>query len=131
MGPSILVVLKDKDRDKLLDGSGITLEATTPDPTIRIGADQEIAHLLNHIFLLKMIMLWILLPLSTKLQMTKNVRSIERRADALNVESKAILFAIVPIKRHALVQLALFKSKMTTNQLSLKPLPHLHLSLRE
>ena len=84
------IVPKDKDKGKLLDGSGITLEAITLDPTIRTGVDQEIAHHLDHIFPLKMIMLWILLLSSTKLQMTKNTRNTERQADALNVESKAI-----------------------------------------
>jgi len=83
------IILKDKDKDKLLDRSGITLEATIPDPTIRTGADQEIAHLLNHVFPLEMTTLWILPLSSTKLQMTKNVRNIEKRVDASNVESKA------------------------------------------
>jgi len=130
MGLSITVP-KDKDKDKLLDGSGVTLEATIPDPTIRIGADQEIAHLLDHIFLLETIMPWILLPLSVKQQTTRNTRNTERQVDALNVESKATLFAIVLTKRHALVQLAPSKSKMTRNQLPPKLLLHLRLSLRE
>ena len=128
MGPSIPVELKDKDKGKTLDGSGIALEATTPDLTTRTGMDQEIAYHLDLIFLLKMTMLWICLPLSTKPQMTKNVKSIERPANALNAESKATLFTTVPTKRHALVQLALFKSKMTTNQ-SFPKLLHLCLSL--
>ena len=85
------IVPKDKDRDKPRDGSGATLEATTQALTIRTGADQEIAHNpLNHIFLPKTITLWICLPLSVKLQMTKNVKSTIKRADALNVESKVL-----------------------------------------
>ena len=83
------IVPKDKDKGKLLVGSGIALEATTPDPTIRTGADQEITHLLNHVFPLKMTMLWILPLSSAKPQTTKNTRNIGRRANALNVESKA------------------------------------------
>ena len=132
MGPSTVIILKDKDRDKPLDGSGVTLVATTQDLTIRTGADQEIAHNpLDHVFLLKMIMPWICLLLSTKLQMTKNVRNTEKLADALNAESKATSFAIVPTKRCMLIQLTLFKSKMMTNWLSLRPLPHLRLLLRK
>jgi len=131
MGPSIQVILKDKDRDKPLDGSGVALEVTIPDLTIRTGVDQKIVHHLDLIFLLKMIMPWICLPLSVKPQTTRNVRNTERLADALNMESKATLFAIVPIKRHALVQLTLFKSKRTTNRSSPKLLPHLHLLLCE
>jgi len=61
------IVLKDKDKDKLLDGSGVALEATTPDPTTRTGVDQEIAYLPDHVSLLRMIMLWILPPSSAKL----------------------------------------------------------------
>jgi len=124
-------ILKDKDKDKLLDGSGVTLEATIPDPTIRIGADQEIAHLLNHVFLLKMITPWILPPLSAKQQTTKNVRNTKRRVDASNVENKATLFAIIPTKRHTLAQLAPSKLKTTRNQPLLNPPPHLHLSLHK
>ena len=89
MGP-LTTILKDKDKDKLLDGSGIALEATTPDPTIRTGADQEIAHLLDHVFPLEMTTLWILPLSSARLQMTKNARNTERQADASNVENKAI-----------------------------------------
>ena len=122
---------KDKDKDKLLDGSGVALEATTPDPTIKTGADQEIAHLLNHVFLLEMIMPWILPPLSAKLQTTKNARNTERRVDASNVESKATLSAIVPIKRYVLAQLVLSKLKMTRNPPLLSPPPHLCLSLHK
>jgi len=81
--------LKGKDRDKPLDGSGVALEATIPDSTTRTGADQEIVHLLNHIFPLEMTMLWTLPLSSAKLQMTKNVRNTERWVDASNVESKA------------------------------------------
>ena len=56
MGPSIPVELKDKDKGKTWDRSGIALEATTQDLTIKIGTDQEIAHNpLNHVFLPKMI----------------------------------------------------------------------------
>jgi len=130
MGP-LTTILKDKDKDKLLDGSGIAQEAITLDPTIRTGADQEIAHHLNHAFPLEMITLWIRLPLSAKPQTTRNVRNTKRLADASNAGSKATLFVIVPIKRHALEQLVLFKSKMTTNQLSPKLLPHLCLLLHE
>jgi len=126
-----ITVLKDKDRDKLLDGSGVALEAITPDPITRTGADQEIAHHLDHVFPLEMIMLWIHPPLSVKPQTTKNTRNTERPVDALNVENKATSFVIVPTKRHMLVQLVLFKSKMMTNRLSLKPLLHPHLLLRE
>jgi len=126
-----ITALKDKDRDKPLDRSGIALEATIPDLTIRTGTDQKIAYHLDLVFLPKMITLWICLPLSVKPQTTKNARNTKRLADASNAGSKATLFAIVPIKRHTLAQLALFKSKMTTNWLSLKLPPHLHLSLRE
>jgi len=129
MGPLTPAILKDKDRDKTLDRSGVTLEATIPDPTIRTGVDQEIAHPLDHVFLLEMITLWILLPLSTKLQMTKNAKNTKRRVDALNVESKVTLSVIVPIKRRALIQLVPFKLKTMTNQLFPKPLPHLCHSL--
>jgi len=125
MEPSIPAILKDKDKGKTLDGSGIALEATTLDPTIRTGTDQEIMHHLDHASLLKMIMQWIHPPLSAKLQTRKNMRNTERLADASNAESKATLFTIVPTKRHALVQLILFKLKMTTSQSSPKPLPHL------
>ena len=130
MEPSI-IVLKDKDRDKPLDGSGVALEATTLDLTTRTGTDQEITHHLDHTFPPKMIMLWIHLPLFAKPPMTRNTRNTKRPVDASNVESKATLFTIVPIKRHALAQLALFKSKMTTNRLSPKLPPHLHLLLHE
>jgi len=85
----LITVPKDKDKDKLLDGSGVVLEAIIPDPIIRTGVDQEIVHLLDHIFPLKMIMLWTLPLLSAKPQTTKNVKNIGRRADALNVENKA------------------------------------------
>jgi len=106
--------------------------ATTLDPTIRTGADKEIAlNPLDHAFLLKTIMLWIRLLLSTKPQMTKNARSTARWADALNAENKVTLFVIAPIKRHALVQLALSKLKMMTNQSPLTPLPQLRLLLHE
>ena len=128
MGLSIIVP-KDKDKGKLLVGSGVALEATIPDPTIRIGVDQEITHLLDHAFLLEMIMLWTLPLLSAKLQTTKNVRNTEKPADASNVGSKATLSAIVPTKRHALELLALFKLKMMTNQLSPKLPSHPYLLL--
>ena len=105
----LTTIPKDKDKDKLLDGSGIALEAITPDPIIRIGADQKIAHHPDHVFLLEMTMLWILLWLSAKLQMTKNVRNTARQANALNVESRDILFATVLTRRHVLVQLVQFK----------------------
>jgi len=88
MGLSIIVP-KDKDKGKLLVGSGVTPEATIPDPTIKTGADQEIVHPLDHVFLLEMTMLWTLLLSSAKLQMTKNARNTERQADASNVENKA------------------------------------------
>jgi len=130
MGP-LITVLKDKDKGRTLDGSGVALEATTPDPTIRTGTDQEVAHHLDHAFPLKTIMPWIYPPLSAKPQTTRNARNTERPANALNVESKATLSAIVPTKRCALVQLAPFKSKMTTNQSSPKLLPHPHLLLHE
>ena len=130
MEPSIPAILKDKDKGKTLDGSGIALEATTLDPTTRTGVDQEIAYLPDHVSLLRMIMLWILPPLSIKQQMTKNMRNTERRVDASNVENKATLFAIVPTKRHVLAQLTLSKLKTTRNQL-LNPPPHLRLSLCE
>ena len=123
---------KDKDRDKPLDGSGIVLVATTQDLTIRTGMDQEIVHnLLDHIFPLEMITPWICLLLSAKPQMTKNMRNTTKQANALNAENKAILSTIAPIKRHALIQLALFKLKMTTNQSSLIPPRQLCLSLHE
>ena len=131
MEPSILVILKDKDRDKTLDGSGVVLEATIPDPTIRTGADQEIAHCLDHIFPLKMTMQWTLLLSFAKLQMTKNARNTERQADVSNVENRATWFVTVPIKRHTLKQLAPFKSKMTRNQPLPKLLPHLCPLLRK
>ena len=131
MEPSIPAILKDKDKGKTLDGFGIALVATTLDLTTRTGMDQEIAHHLDCIFLLKIIMLWICPPLSTKLQMTKNTRNTERLADALNAESKATLFTTVLTKRHALVQLILFKLKMMISQLSPKPLPCLQLLLHE
>jgi len=83
-------VPKDKDKDKLLDGFGVALEAITPDPTIRIGVDQEIVHLPDRVFLLEMTMLWIHLLSFVKPQMTKNTRNTERWADASNVENKAI-----------------------------------------
>ena len=126
-----ITIPKDRDKDKLLDGSGIALEATTLDPTIRTGADQEIAHHPDHVFLLKMTMPWILLQLSTKLQMTKNARNTKRQVDVLNVENKVILFATVPTKRCVLVQLAPFKLKTTRNQPPLKLIPRLRLSLCE
>ena len=126
----LITVLKDKDRDKLLDGFGIALEATTPGPITRIGADQEIVHLPDHAFLLEMTTLWTLPLSSAKLQMTKNARNTERQVDVSNVENKVILFAIVPTKRHALIQLTPFKSKTTRNRPPLKLLPHLCLSLR-
>jgi len=120
---------KDKDRGKLLDGSGVALEATIPDPTIRTGADQEIVHLLDHVSLLEMIMLWTLPLLFAKPQTTKNKRNTKRPADVSNVENKVISFATVPIKRHMLKPLALFKSKRMTNRSPPKPPPHLYLSL--
>jgi len=131
MGLLIPVELKDKDKGRTLDGSGIALEATTPDLTTKTGADQEIAHHLDHAFPLKMIMRWICPPLSAKPQTTKNMKNIKRPADASNAESKATSFATVQIKRRMLVQLALFKLKMTTNWLSQKPLLHLRPSLCE
>jgi len=85
-----ITVPKDKDKDKLLDGSGVALEAITPDPTTKTGADQEIVHLLDHVFPLEMTMLWTLPLSSVRPQTTKNVRNTEKRADASNVESKAI-----------------------------------------
>ena len=128
MGLSILVVLKNKDRGKPLDGSGVALEATTLDPTIRTGADQEIVHLLNHVSLLEMITPWILPLLSTRLQTTKNAKNTERQADVSNVGNKVILFVIVLTKRHAFI---LFKLKTMRNQPLPKLLPHLCLSLHK
>ena len=120
MGLLTTIIPKDKDKDKPLDGSGITLVATTQDLTIRTGVDQEIVYnLLNHAFLLKMITPWIYLLLSAKPLMTKNVKNIERLVNALNAENKATLSATVLTKRHALVQLIQFKLKMTISQLSL------------
>ena len=125
------IVSKDKDKGKLLVGSGVALEATILDPTIKTGTDQEIVHLLNHVSPPEITMLWILLLSSARLQMTKNVRNTKRWADALNVGSKVTLFAIVPTKRHVLELLALFKSKMTTSWSSPKLPPHPYLSLRK
>ena len=127
----LITILKDKDKDKLLDGSGIALEATTLDPITRTGTDQEIAHHLDHVSPLKMITRWIHPLLSAKPQTTKNTRNTEKPVNALNAENKATSFTIVPIKRHVLVQLALFKLKMMTNRLSLKLPLHLCLLLRE
>ena len=127
----LTIVPKDKDRDKLLDGSGVALEATIPDPTIRIGADQEIAHLLDHVFPLKMIMPWIPLLLSAKQQTTKNMKNTERQVNASNVENKATSFVIVLTRRHALAQLVPSKLKMMRNQPLPSPPPHLRLSLHE
>ena len=80
MGPPPVIALKDKDRDKLLDGSGITLEATTKAPTIRTGMDQGIAHNpLDHIFLPKMTMQWTCPLSSIKQPMTKNAKSTASR----------------------------------------------------
>jgi len=110
MGLLTVIVPKDKDRDRPLDGSGAALAATTLDPTIKTGMDKEIAHNpLDHIFLPKMTTPWIHPLLSTKLQMTKSVRNTARQADASNVENKATLSVIVLTKRHMLVQLALFR----------------------
>ena len=114
MGLSI-TILKDKDRDKLLDGSGIALEAITLDPTTRTGADQEIVHHPDHVSPLKMITPWICLLSFAKPQTTKNAKNTKRLADASSAENKAISFMTAPIKRHALVLLTPFKSKMTTN----------------
>jgi len=131
MGLSIPVVLKDKDKGKTLDGFGVALEAITLDPTTRTGADQEIMHLLDHIFLLEMIMLWIRPPLFAKPRMIKNARSTKRLADASNAGSKATSSAIVPTRKYVLVQLALYKSKMMTNRSSLTPHLQLRLLLRK
>jgi len=128
MGPSSIVP-KDKDKGKLLDGSGVALEATIPDPTIRTGTDQEIMHPLNHVFPLEMITQWILLPSSAKPQMTKNARNTERLVDASNVESKVTLSATALTKRHMLELPAQYKLKITINRSLLKLLPHLHLLL--
>jgi len=119
----VVIRPKDKDKDRPLDGSGVTPEATTLVLITRTGADKEIVHNpLDHVFFPKTIMLWIHPLLSAKPQTTKNARNTARQADASNVESKATLSMIAPIKRHALVQLAPSKLKMTTNQLSLIPL---------
>jgi len=116
----VVIIPKDKDRDKTLDGSGVALVAITLVPTIKTGVDQEIVHNPpDHVFLPKMITPWIHPLLSVKPQMIKNMRSTARWANALNVESKATLSVTAPIKRHVLVQLAPFKLKMTTNRLSL------------
>ena len=108
--------LKDKDKGKLLDGSGVALVATTKDLTIRIGVDQEIAHNpLDHVFPLEMTMLWIRPLSSAKRPMTRNARNIARPVDALNAENKVISFAIAPTKSLAFAQLALSRFKMKMN----------------
>ena len=108
MEPST-TVLKDKGKGKTLDGFGVALEATTLDPTTKTGTEQEITHHLDYVSLLKMIMPWIHPLSSAKLRMTKNARNTAKRADALNVESRDILFATVLTRKHALVQLVQFK----------------------
>jgi len=51
MALPVAIAPKDKDKDKLLDGSGAALEAITQAPTTRTGMDQEIAHNpLDHVF---------------------------------------------------------------------------------
>ena len=108
--------LKDKDRDKLLGGSGVALVATTKDLTTRIGADQEIAHNpLDHAFLLEMTMPWILPRSSVRQPTTKNEKNIAKQADALNVESKVTSSAIVLTKSLALARLALSRFKTIMN----------------
>ena len=93
------IVLKDKGQGKLLDRSGVALVAITKDLTTRTGADQEIAYNpLDHAFLLEMTMPWIRLLLSAKQPMTKNAKNTARLVDALNVENKATLSAIVLTK---------------------------------
>ena len=117
----LTIVLQDKDKDKPLDRSGIAPVATTKDPTIRTGVDQEIAHNLpDHVSLPKMTMPWIHLPSSAKRPMTRNARNTARQADASNVENKAILFMIVQTRSLAFIQLALFRFKMIMNLQPLK-----------
>ena len=109
MAPPAIITSKDKAKDRLLDGSGVALEATTLVLITRTGMDKEIAHNPpDHIFLSEMITPWIHLLLSAKPQTTKNARSTARQANASNVGSKATLSAVAPIKRHVLKQLTLF-----------------------
>ena len=62
-----------------LDGSGTALVAITKVLITRTGTDQEIAYnLLDHAFLPKMTMLWILQLSSTKQPMTKNTKNTAR-----------------------------------------------------
>ena len=99
MEPRQITVLKDKDKDKPLDGSGVALMAITKDLTTRIGADQEIVHNPpGHDSPLEMTMRWIHPPSSEKRLTTRNVRNTVRLADASNAESKATSFAIAPIR---------------------------------
>ena len=100
MGP-LIIVPKDKDKDKTLDGFGVAPEATTLDLTTRTGADQEIVHYLDHVFLLEMITQWICPLLSAKPRTTKNKRNTAKLVDALNAESKAISSTIVPTRKYA------------------------------
>ena len=105
--------LKDKDRDKLQDGFGVALVATTKGLITKIGADLEIAYNpLDHVFPLKMTMQWTHPLSSAKRPMTKNMKNIAKQADTLNVGSKAILFAIAQTRNLAFAQLVLSKSKM-------------------
>ena len=116
MGPPQAIDLKDKDKDKLLDGSGVALVATTKDLTTRTGADQEIAHNpLDRVFPLEMTMQWICPQSSARRPMTKNAKNAKKLADASNVESKAILFAIVQTKSLVFVRLALSRFKTIMN----------------
>ena len=111
-----VIDLKGKDKDKLLDGSGVALVATTKDLTTRTGADQEIAHNpLDHIFPLEMTMQWIHPRLSVKQPMTKNAKNIERLVDASNAENKATSLAIVLTRNPVFARLVLSKFKMTMN----------------
>jgi len=98
--------------------------AITLDPTTKTGTDKEITfNPLDHIFLPKMMMLWTR-PWSFERQlMKKNMKNTAKLADALNVESKAILFMIAPTRKHVF---ALFKSRMTMIPLILTLPPHLH-----
>ena len=106
------IVLKDKDRDRPLDGFGVALVATTKDQTTRTGADQEIVHNpLDHVSPLEMTMQWIRPPSSAKQLTTKNARNTERPADASNAENKAISSAIV-LTRNPAFALSRFKTIM-------------------
>ena len=116
MEPLQTIAPKDKDRDRPLDGFGVALVATTKDPIIKTGADQEIAHNpRDHAFPLEMTMLWIRPLSSAKQRMTKNARNTARLVDASNAENKDISFAIVPTRNLVSVRLALSRFKTIMN----------------